>query len=1109
MKPTLSYTGALASSLASVLLLSPNPVVAQTLTNPGFESNNFSTFPGYISGAANGPITGWTGSPADRVGQNPATSSPFANNGAIPGGVNVGFLQSGGTTTSTLKTTVTGLTIGTKYTVTVRVNARSNTPINLPYLRMSSDGTGDPVIAEVSRVATAVDATPYRTAAFEFTATGTSHELTFENARTSGDHTLLLDNVSVVPSSNAWSHSAWTGDADSGIDSSFIYTHAFKLGNTTNTTVNGVQFFGRQGTLPGLFTWNGLNSTAQFGAGVVQITGDSAALATPFRYGALPSLTLENLKPNTQYVFTVYGVAWDSATGSTPHRTVTFNSSLGGTPYSVNLNQYGQNKGLKVKYTYTTDATGTPVTVSFPALSQSLDFHVSAFCNREATARPPAVNWTIHEWNNDADSGASPNHVYTHAQSYASTVSQNINGVNFVGIGGQNPSGTNCAVTGMPGVYTNDANTITGYSATIAKDFIHGGAPSTFSLSGLTPGKQYVFSLYTVGWETGVRQGAMYGAPGENAQILNQDQYGDNRGARFDCVYTADASGTAKIKDFGIDYATDGNKTIHVYASSNREVDAMVGVAPSFTLQPLGTTISEGGSFILRGAANGSSTLTYQWKRNNVDIPGADQPELELVDIQLADAGSYTLVSTNSVSSTTSNPAVITVLQRAPGLFNTGVDNLGVALAQGTVDTHYTLLANPDNIGSTMAFVQNPIPTPPWVPHTGTSTWIGPRAFTGGAAGLNADAGEGPGTYVYRTTVDLTGYDISTVQITGRWASDNNGVAIRVNTVATGLTHTGNTFGELLPFTINTTNAPGLIAGVNTIDFVVNNADAQQGYTGLHVVDFRAAGIIPAGTPPHITLQPQGGPGVHNGNITLVAGATGSAPLTYQWYRGTTPIPGADQPTLDVIISDISDGADYKVRVTNSVSSVDSNVATVAVTNAIPVVVDDSLSTTVGTQLEIDINAQMLANDTDADNDTLELETFGATSFNGGTVTRDGGYLYYTPAPGFTGLDGFTYTVNDGWGGISSVGSVLINVTAAASGAPGQMTLAVDLTGGSVTGTFTGTPGATYILQRSTTLLADSWITVDTEVAPASGVVTVLDEDPPAVRAFYRISYTE
>ena len=34
---------------------------AQTIPNPGFETDSFTVFPGYVSG--NGPITGWTGGP--------------------------------------------------------------------------------------------------------------------------------------------------------------------------------------------------------------------------------------------------------------------------------------------------------------------------------------------------------------------------------------------------------------------------------------------------------------------------------------------------------------------------------------------------------------------------------------------------------------------------------------------------------------------------------------------------------------------------------------------------------------------------------------------------------------------------------------------------------------------------------------------------------------------------------------------------------------------------------------------------------------------------------------------------------------------------------------
>jgi hypothetical protein len=60
---------------------------------------------------------------------------------------------------------------------------------------------------------------------------------------------------------------------------------------------------------------------------------------------------------------------------------------------------------------------------------------------------------------------------------------------------------------------------------------------------------------------------------------------------------------------------------------------------------------------------------------------------------------------------------------------------------------------------------------------------------------------------------------------------------------------------------------------------------------------------------------------------------------------------------------------------------------------------------------------------------------------------------------------------------------------------------------GDVTVSFTGSPGGVYTLQRSTTLNANDWADVDSDTAPGSGAVTLTDPDPPAVKAFYRVSY--
>src|SRR5436309_936839 len=124
MKCPLSLRKTLALTALTAFALTDS-MRAQTIQNPSFEANTFTAFPGYVSGAGNGPITGWTGNNNDRVGLNPGGGTPFADNGTIPDGANVAFIQSGTAGGTTLSTTISDLTPGTVYKVTFRCNARN------------------------------------------------------------------------------------------------------------------------------------------------------------------------------------------------------------------------------------------------------------------------------------------------------------------------------------------------------------------------------------------------------------------------------------------------------------------------------------------------------------------------------------------------------------------------------------------------------------------------------------------------------------------------------------------------------------------------------------------------------------------------------------------------------------------------------------------------------------------------------------------------------------------------------------------------------------------------------------------------------------------------
>ncbi len=83
--------------------------------------------------------------------------------------------------------------------------------------------------------------------------------------------------------------------------------------------------------------------------------------------------------------------------------------------------------------------------------------------------------------------------------------------------------------------------------------------------------------------------------------------------------------------------------------------------APIFTLQPVSQNLTAGASVTLTATATGNPVPTFQWRKNGVNIGGANSGSFTINNLLLTDAGSYTVVATNSAGSTTSNVAVITV----------------------------------------------------------------------------------------------------------------------------------------------------------------------------------------------------------------------------------------------------------------------------------------------------------------------------------------------------------------------------------------------------------------------------------------------------------------
>lgn len=182
-------------------------------------------------------------------------------------------------------------------------------------------------------------------------------------------------------------------------------------------------------------------------------------------------------------------------------------------------------------------------------------------------------------------------------------------------------------------------------------------------------------------------------------------------------------------------------------------------------------------------------------------------------------------------------------------LYNTGTDDTGAALSNGAIDSHYSLVTNAayNNItqvspsfgnmqaygdtatGVTAAFTSGwPIIDGLWLGDNGTSTWINPASNSQTIAFFD-----------YQTTFSLTGFDISTAAIDGRWITDNSGVDIILNGHHLGLLNKGNV-NAWTTFSI----ASGYyLEGINTLDFIVQN---DGGPTGLRAELTGTASPVPA-----------------------------------------------------------------------------------------------------------------------------------------------------------------------------------------------------------------------------------------------------------------------
>ena len=87
----------------------------------------------------------------------------------------------------------------------------------------------------------------------------------------------------------------------------------------------------------------------------------------------------------------------------------------------------------------------------------------------------------------------------------------------------------------------------------------------------------------------------------------------------------------------------------------------IVNTSPSITSQPQSQAVNLGSNATFSVTASGAAPLTYQWRYNASNIPGATDTSYTRSNVQNGDAGSYSVVASNFLGTATSSDALLTI----------------------------------------------------------------------------------------------------------------------------------------------------------------------------------------------------------------------------------------------------------------------------------------------------------------------------------------------------------------------------------------------------------------------------------------------------------------
>lgn len=343
-----------------------------------------------------------------------------------------------------------------------------------------------------------------------------------------------------------------------------------------------------------------------------------------------------------------------------------------------------------------------------------------------------------------------------------------------------------------------------------------------------------------------------------------------------------------------------------------------VNAVTVISTNPSSQSVCASGNATFTAAATGTGVITYQWRKNSVNISGANSSLYTINGATNADAANYDVIATGTCGSVTSSAATLTV--NAATVINTQLSNQSSCLG-GSVT--FTVVA----VGTNLSY-----------------QWKKGGIDIAGAISSNYSINSISASDAATYTVVITG---SCGNVTSNNASLTITAGTTINTQPVNQT---SCLGGSVTFNVsasgsgtvtyqwkkNGTNITGAISSGLTIN-PVSAGDAAN-YTvvvssacGNTESNIATLSILPATA---ITIQPVNQTVCLGANATFSVNASGDN-LTYQWRKGTVNISGANSSSYTITGVAAGDVASYNVVVTGTCGSVTSSSVSLATGNVV------------------------------------------------------------------------------------------------------------------------------------------------------------------------------